>query len=280
MTTTIRTTTTDPRLSELPTDLLERFRARAATRPHPTPTSDDDLAKLQELGYLTAARARRARWLGLQPGRAGPQPAAPRAYAPATALATTMHFYWTGIAAEFERAGDDSLRWISERVAGDVFAAGHTETGNDIPVLLSTCQAERVPGGYRLTGRKQFGSNGPVWSWLGAHAMDMAAGAAPGHPCLRRPHEPRRHRRGDVGHPRHAAEPEPRPILDGVFVPDERIGRVTPRATNKTPSQATGRAAGGGELLQGPAPRAAPGLAGPARRGRGRPSRRAQAPRL
>ena len=31
---------------------------------------------------------------------------------------------------------------------------------------------------------------------------------------------------------------------------------------------------------QGPAPRAAPALAGPARRGRGRPPRRAQAPRL
>ena len=49
----------------------------------------------------------------------------------------------------------------------------------DIPVLLSTCHAERVEGGYRLTGRKQFGSNGPVWSWLGAHAMVADAPGGP-----------------------------------------------------------------------------------------------------
>ena len=33
-------------------------------------------------------------------------------YAPATALAMTMHSYWIGIAVELERAGDTSLRWI------------------------------------------------------------------------------------------------------------------------------------------------------------------------
>ena len=76
-----------------------------------------------------------------------------------------MHSYWVGIATELERAGDTSLRWILEAaVAGEVFAAGHAEAGNDIPVLLSTCPAERVDGGYRLTGRKQFGSNGPAWT--------------------------------------------------------------------------------------------------------------------
>src|SRR3546814_8536995 len=77
-------------------------------------------------------------------------------YAPATALAMTMHSYWVGIAVEMERAGDTSLRWVLEAaLAGEVFAAGHAETGNDIPVLLSTCAAERVEGGSRLTGRKQ-----------------------------------------------------------------------------------------------------------------------------
>lgn len=30
--------------------------------------------------------------------------------APATALATNMHLHWTGMAADLERAGDDSLR--------------------------------------------------------------------------------------------------------------------------------------------------------------------------
>src|SRR3546814_6489198 len=70
-----------------------------------------------------------------------------------------MHSYWVGIAVEMDKAGDTSLRWVLEAaLAGEVFAAGHAETANDIPVLLSTCAAERVEGGYRLTGRKQFRS--------------------------------------------------------------------------------------------------------------------------
>ena len=96
-------------------------------------------------------------------------------YAPATALAMSMHHYWLGIAVELERFGDTSCRWILERAAeGDVFAAGHAEVGNDAPVVMSTTIAERVDGGYRFTGRKMFGSNGPVWSYLGVHGIDVS----------------------------------------------------------------------------------------------------------
>ena len=55
-------------------------------------------------------------------------------------------FYW---------AGEPEL---TEAMAGKVFAAGHAESGNDIPVLLATTTAEKVDGGYRFTGRKAFGS--------------------------------------------------------------------------------------------------------------------------
>ena len=129
-----------------------------------------------------------------------------------------------------ERAGDPSLRWIFDAALdGEVFAAGHAEAGNDIPVLLSTAQAERADGGYRLTGRKMFGSNGPAWRWLGAHAIDVNAAGGP-----------------QVVHafvdwdsdgvtvvetwntlgmrPTQSHDT----ILDGVFVPDSRIGRVVP----------------------------------------------------
>ena len=53
-----------------------------------------------------------------------------------------------------------------------MLASGHAEVGNDIPVFLSTTRAERVAGGWRIHGRKQFGSLGPVWYRLGFHAMD------------------------------------------------------------------------------------------------------------
>jgi alkylation response protein AidB-like acyl-CoA dehydrogenase len=141
-----------------------------------------------------------------------------------------MHSYWVGIATELERAGDSSLRWIFDAaLAGEVFAAGHAETGNDIPVLMSTCRAERVEGGYRLTGRKKFGSNGPTWQWLGAHAIDADA---PGGPHIVHAFVDRSSpgvtvvetwdtlgMRPTQSHDTH---------LEGVFVPDSRIGRVTP----------------------------------------------------
>ncbi|MDZ7729497.1 MAG: acyl-CoA dehydrogenase [Dehalococcoidia bacterium] len=100
--------------------------------------------------------------------------------APATALATNMHLYWTGVAADLARMGDDSLRWIlDEAAAGEVFAAGHGEAGNDLPLFLSTARAERADGGYRFYGRKMFGSLAPVWTRLGLHAMDATDDRGP-----------------------------------------------------------------------------------------------------
>src|SRR5215475_10445472 len=101
-------------------------------------------------------------------------------YAPATALGLNMHLYWMGVAADLWRSGDKSLEWmLREAAAGEVFAAGHAETGNDIPLLLSTTRAERGEGGYRLVGRKHFGSLSPVWTRLGLHGMDTSVAAAP-----------------------------------------------------------------------------------------------------
>ena len=141
-----------------------------------------------------------------------------------------MHFYWTGIAAEFERAGDTSLRWmLTEAAEGAVFAAGHAEVGNDLPVVLSTCVAERVDGGYRLTGRKQFGSNGPVWTWLGAHAIDHDAAGGPQivHAFVERnsPGVTVVETWDTLGM---RASQSHDTVLDDVFVPDARIGRVVP----------------------------------------------------
>ena len=84
-------------------------------------------------------------------------------YAPATTLGINMHLYWVGVAADLWRQGDRSLEWMrTEAMAGEVFNAGHSDRGNDLPVLLSTSKAERVDGGFRFTGRKMFDSLMPV----------------------------------------------------------------------------------------------------------------------
>jgi alkylation response protein AidB-like acyl-CoA dehydrogenase len=147
-----------------------------------------------------------------------------------TALAMNMHLYWTGLAADLWRAGDRSLEWLLRgAVKGDVYAAGHAETGNDVPVLLSTTKAERVSGGYRFTGRKSFGSLTPVWTHLGIHGMDLSDPTAPQvvHGFMGR--DAKNHNvvdTWDVLGMRATRSDDT--VLDGVFVPAERIARVVP----------------------------------------------------
>jgi alkylation response protein AidB-like acyl-CoA dehydrogenase len=219
-----------PRVTELPIEMLERFRSRAATLDATNTYGHEDLAELRQLGYLAAVVPQSLGGWGYDLAQLVRSQRRLARYAPATALATTMHFYWSGIAAEFERAGDPSLRWILDEVlAGEIVAAGHAEAGNDVPVVMSTCRAERVDGGYRLTGRKQFGSNGPVWKWLGAHAIDLDA---PGGPQIVHAFVERTSPGVTVVETWDTlgmrATQSHDTILDGVFVPDARVGRVVP----------------------------------------------------
>jgi alkylation response protein AidB-like acyl-CoA dehydrogenase len=219
---------TTPRVRAIPQEMLERFRARAPELDRTNAYFEDDLADLREIGYLAAAVPADLGGWGLDLAELAASQRRLARHAPATALALTMHSYWIGAAVELERAGDTSQRWIIDAaLAGEVIAAGHAETGNDIPVLLSTCRAERVDGGYRLTGRKQFGSNGPAWRWLGAHALDADA---PGGPQIVHAFVERTSPGVTVVETWDTLGMRPTQshdtILDGVFVPDERIGRV------------------------------------------------------
>jgi alkylation response protein AidB-like acyl-CoA dehydrogenase len=225
------------RTPHLPAETLERFRARAGELDRTNAYFTEDLADLRSLGYLAAIVPTELGGWGLGLGEFARSQRRLASYAPATALAVTMHSYWVGVAVEMERAGDSSLRWILESaVAGDLFASGHAETGNDIPVLLSTCVAERVDGGYRFTGRKQFGSNGPAWRWLGAHALDAGAPVGPQivHGFVDRdsPGVTVVDTWDTLGmRPTQSHDT----ILDGVFVPDARIGRVVPAGDASDP---------------------------------------------
>jgi len=221
----------------LPVDLLEQFRARAAELDRTNTYFADDLADLRSRGYLAAAVPSELGGGGLNLRQFADSQRRLARYAPATALAITMHSYWIGIAVELERTGDTSLRWILEAaLRGDVFAAGHAESGNDIPVLLSTCAAERVDGGYRLNGRKQFGSNGPAWRWLGAHAVDADT---PGGPQIVHAFVERSSPGVTVVETWDTLGMRPTQshdtILDNVFVPDSRIGRVVPAGDGADP---------------------------------------------
>jgi alkylation response protein AidB-like acyl-CoA dehydrogenase len=211
-------------------DVLEQFRVRAQRSDAENTYLHEDLAVLRDLGYLAAAVPAQFGGWGLNLAEFAALQRRLATFAPATALAMTMHTYWIGIAAELERFGDTSCRWMfDEAVAGRVVAAGHAEAGNDAPVVMSTTLATRVDGGYRFSGRKMFGSNGPVWSVLGAHGIDLSDPEAPMivHGFIDRDAEgvtvvPRWDTLGM--RPTQSYDT----VLDEVFVPDARIGRIVP----------------------------------------------------
>jgi alkylation response protein AidB-like acyl-CoA dehydrogenase len=150
--------------------------------------------------------------------------------APATALAVNMHLYWTGIAAELWRSGDMSLEWLlREAAAGEIFAAGHAEVGNDLPGLLSTTRAERTAGGYKITGHKMFGSLTPVWTRLGLHALDASDPSDPKiiHAFVRRDSAGYSIRETWDTLGMRATRSDDT-ILDGVIVEDKYIARILP----------------------------------------------------
>ena len=153
--------------------------------------------------------------------------------APATALATNMHLYWTGVAADLRKMGDASLEWmLREAAAGEVFAAGHGEAGNDLPLFLSTAKAERADGGYKFWGHKTFGSLTPVWTRLGLHAMNAAD---PGGPKIVHAFLPRDAKGYTIKETWDTlgmrATRSDDTLLDGAFIPDKYVARVVPAGT-------------------------------------------------
>jgi len=211
-------------------EMLARFASRAPQYDRDNVFFSDDFEELRRAGYLRLAVPTELGGAGLSLAGVAHQQRRLGYHAAPTALAINMHLYWTGNAADLWRAGDTSQRWLLEAAsAGQVFAAGHAETGNDIPVLLSTTNAERVEGGYRFTGRKSFGSLSPVWTYLGIHGMDTADPASPKivHAFMPRDTEGYRiDQTWDVLGMRATRSDDT--ILDGVFVPDRYVVRVVP----------------------------------------------------
>src|ERR687896_2299959 len=211
-------------------EILDRCYQRAPIYDQENRFFQEDFEELREAGYLTMAVPQELGGRGMSLAEVCREQRNLAYYAHATALAVNMHLYWTGVAADLWRAGDKSLEWLLKgAVAGEVYAAGHAETGNDMPLLLSTTKAERVDGGYRFSGHKSFGSLTPVWTYLGIHAMDTGDPAAPKivHAFVPRGTQGVTVKdTWDVLGMRATRSDDT--MLDGAFVPDRYIARVVP----------------------------------------------------
>ncbi|WIM12620.1 acyl-CoA dehydrogenase family protein [Enhydrobacter sp.] len=161
-------------------DLLKRFAGRVGTYDRENRFFKEDFEDLKRSGYLTICVPKELGGKGFSLAEFCRQQRRLAYYAPATALGVNMHLYWVGLAADLYRAGDRSLEWmLREAAAGEIFAAGHAERGNDIPVLLATTTAKKVDGGFAFTGRKMFGSLAPVWTRYGLHGLWADAPGGP-----------------------------------------------------------------------------------------------------
>src|SRR5437660_462894 len=216
--------------SMLTQPLLDRCRERAPRYDRDNRFCQEDFDELTAAGDLIRAVPREFGGLGRSLAQVPRETRRLAQYAPATALCINMHNYWVGLTADLWRSGDKSLEWLlREAAAGEVFAAGHAETGNDIPILLSTTKAEKVSGGYRFTGRKAFGSLTPVWTRLGLHGMDTSDPAAPKVVHAFLPRDSKGYtikETWDVLGMRATRSDDT--VLDGAFVPDKYVARVVP----------------------------------------------------
>lgn len=165
----------------LPDDLLERIRSRAATVDAENTFPDEDLAELRDAGYLAILVPRELGGSGLGLAEASVLQQRLATAAPATALAINMHLVWTGVAKVLADRGIDTLRFVQEgAVAGEVFAFGISEAGNDLVLFGSDTEASPLAdGGYAFTGTKIFTSLGPVWTQLGLHGLDTTSPDGP-----------------------------------------------------------------------------------------------------
>jgi alkylation response protein AidB-like acyl-CoA dehydrogenase len=211
---------------ELAPDLLARIRSRAAGYDRDNAFFAEDLDELRAAGYLAPRplleTATDQRLLA--------------AHAPATALGINMHLVWVGVARVLAERGDPSLAWVlRDAAAGELFAFGNSEAGNDLVLWDSVTIVERVDGGYAFTGTKIFTSLAPAWTRLGVFGrLEDDEGPRLVHGFLTRD-DPGVTTLDDWDTLGMRATASNSTKLDRAVVPDERISRILPVGPNADP---------------------------------------------
>ena len=128
--------------------LLEKLRSRAAGYDRDNRFFQEDFNDLREAGYLRMAIPREHGGLGLTLAQAARETRRLAHYRADGAGAQHAHLLG-GRRRRHLASGDKSVEWILEdAAAGEVFAAGHAESGNETSIVMSITKAEKR--GWRL----------------------------------------------------------------------------------------------------------------------------------
>ncbi|MCR6647501.1 MAG: acyl-CoA/acyl-ACP dehydrogenase [Cellulomonas sp.] len=217
-------------------DLLTRVHERAAGHDRDNTFPHEDLAELVEAGYLRAFVPQRLGGSGLTLEEVAREQVRLAAAAPATALAVNMHLVVTGMAALLVGRGDDSLEFVlRDAGAGEVFAFGNSEAGNDLVMFGSRTRAVPTPeGGYRYHGTKIFTSLSPVWTRLATFGLDDSDPSDPRlvHGVVNRDGTSSKNDWDTLG--MRATQSETT-VLDGAYAPADRVYRRLPPGPSADP---------------------------------------------
>lgn len=156
--------------------LLHRIRERAPRYDREGSFFDEDLAELRAAGYLTAMVPAELGGAGLSLAEMTREQMRLAGAAPATALAVNMHQVWMAVASALRARGDASADFVlQEAAAGEVFAFGISEAGNDLVLFGSRTDAKPDgEGGFSFHGTKIFTSLSPAWTRLGVLGTDTS----------------------------------------------------------------------------------------------------------
>lgn len=160
------------------TELAEEFAPRAAAVDREGRFPVENIERMQEAGYLSSVvpvelgggGADLATFAACQQIIAGA--------CASTALATNMHLFGIGAAAEGWHAGERAGEPILQAVAGGTVVGGSlTDAATGLNVRTSSTPARPVEGGYVVSGRKSFCSLAPALQFFWGTAADTETGA-------------------------------------------------------------------------------------------------------
>ena len=155
-------------MNAIPEQVLTAIHERAATCDASNTFPTEDVQALRECGYLAAYVPTEYGGAGLNLEEIAAEQTKLAKASPATALAVNMHQIIVGVARHMVREGMGSGEQIlTDAAAGELFAFGISEPGNDLVLFGSITEARpEKEGAYSFHGVKVFTSMAPAWTRL------------------------------------------------------------------------------------------------------------------
>jgi alkylation response protein AidB-like acyl-CoA dehydrogenase len=148
---------------DLAADLAIEFAARAGEVDREGRFPHENIEALKAAGYLTAPIPAELGGAGADLETMCRAQAVLAGGCASTALATNMHLFGLGAAAESLEDGQDEARMVLQLAgSGIVIGGSFTDAATGLNVRASSTPAERVEGGYVIRGRKAFCSLAPA----------------------------------------------------------------------------------------------------------------------